>query len=166
MSNFNAKDYKVKSDLNLTYYSVSFTRPNNATPYAQYDAVADSASAPTLLSIKVKKGLIMTAKFATGKTSGTIPNGSFKVRLLNAPVTAVNDNAAIPMLWANKAKGFADIDFTTLSGGTGSDGVSAKLQNLNIVNNWDTIYILVEAGAAYTPVALQEFYIEFGMLTN
>ena len=166
MSNFNAKDYKVKSDLNLTYYSVSFTRPNDTTAYDQYDAVADSTSAPTLLSIKVKKGVIMTAKLATGKAGGTIPNGSFKVRLLNASVTPVNDNSPIPMLWANKTKGFADIDFTTLSGGTGSDGVSAKVQNLNIINNWDTIYMLVEASSTYTPVALQEFYIELGMLTN
>ena len=59
-----------------------------------------------------------------------------------------------------------DIDFTLTTGGTGSNSASAKLQNLNIINNWDTIYFLVEAAGAYTPIAFQEFYLELGMLTN
>ena len=167
MDTFNKKSYKVIAPIPLTYVSTSFTRPNDTTAYSQYDAVSNSTSAPTLLSLSgLHKGIIMTAKLATGKTGGTIRSGSFKLRLFNAAVTPVNDNSGIPMLWANRTKGFADIDFTLTSGGTGSDSASAKVQNLNIINNWDTIYILVESVGAYTPVALQEFYIELGMLTN
>ena len=167
MDTFNNKSYKVIAPIPLTYVSTSFIRPNDTTAYAANDAVSNSTSAPVLLSLTgLHKGIIMTAKLATGKTGATIPTGSFKLRLLNAAVTPVNDNSPIPMLWANRTKGFADIDFTLLSGGTGSDSASAKVQNLNIINNWDTIYMLVESVGAYTPVALQEFYIEFGMLTN
>lgn len=167
MDTFNKKDYKVVAPLPLTYVSTSFIRPDDSNAYAAFDAVANSTSAPVLLSLTgLHKGIIMTAKFATGKTGGAVNTGSFKVRLLNSPVTAVNDNAQIPMLWVNKNKGFADIDFTLVSGGTGSNSASAKVQNLNIINNWDTIYLLVESVGAYTPIALQEFYIEFGMLTN
>ena len=164
---FNKKPYKVISPIPFTYVRYSFTRPNDTTAYAAYDAVADSTSAPTLFTLSgLDKGIIMTAKLATGKTGGTIPVGSFKVRLFNAPITPVNDNAAIAMLWANKTKGFADIDFTLAGGGTGSDSASSKVQNLNIINNWDTVYFMIESVGAYTPVALQEFYLELGMLTN
>ena len=164
MGNFNAKNYKVKSNIPLTYVRVSFTRPNDTTAYAQYDSISDSTSAPTLLSMAVKKGIIMTAKLATGKTGATIPVCSIKVRLMNATITPVNDNSPIPMYWANRTKGFADIDFSLVGGGTGSDSVSSKLQNLNIINDFDLIYPVFEASAAFTPVQLQEFYLELGIL--
>lgn len=148
----------------LSYYNLSFVRPNNTTPYSIYDIIANSDSAPTILPMTVKKGIIMTAKLATGKTSATIPTCSIKVRLMNATVTPINDNSPIPMLWANRTKGFADIDFSLVGGGAGSDSVSSKLQNLNIINDFDTIYPIFEVSAAFTPVGLQEFYLELGIL--
>lgn len=155
---------KVKSSTNLTYYRLSFTRPNNTTPYSQYDIIANSDSAPTILPMAVKKGIIMTAKVATGKTGATIPTCSIKVRLLNDTITPINDNLAIPMLWANKTKGFADIDASLVGGGANSDSVSAKLQNLNIVNDFEIIYPIFEVAVGFTPVALQEYYLELGIL--
>lgn len=152
------------SSASLNYYNLLFARPDNATPYSIYDIIANSATSPTVLPMTVKKGIIMTAKVATGKTGSVIPACSIKVRLMNATITPIADNSPIPMLWANKTKGFADIDASLVGGGANSDSVSAKLQNLNIINDFDTIYPIFEAASVFTPVALQEFYFEIGIL--
>jgi hypothetical protein len=164
MGNFNAKDYKVKSDIPISLYTFSFTRPNDSNAYALYDAISDSTSTPTLFTMNVRKGLILNANLKTGKTGGVINTGAIKVRLFNAPISPVADNAQNPMLWANKSKGFADLDFTLLGGGTSSDAVGSKLDNLNKIVMTDTIYLLFEAAGAYTPVTLQEFYLEIEIL--
>ena len=127
-STFNAKDYRVFQTIPLKWVNYEFTRPNDTIQYAVYDSVNTSTSAPTVFKITgVNRGIIMNAVFRTGKNGVTIPSGTFKIRFFKGPYTPVNDNAQIPMLWANRTNGYATIDFAVSGGGTGSDSVSANL---------------------------------------
>lgn len=162
---FNAKDYRVFQTIPLKWVNYEFTRPDDTTQYAAFDSVNTSTSAPTVFKITgANRGIIMNAVFRTGKTSGTIPAGTFKIRFFKGPYTPVNDNAQIPMLWANRYNGYATVDFTVAGGGTGSDSASASLQNLNIQTFGDIYFMVEVVSATYTPVAQQGFYLELGIM--
>lgn len=162
---FNAKDYRVFQTIPLKWVYYEFTRPNNTTPYAAFDSVNTSATAPIVFKIEgVNRGIIMNAKFSTGKTGDTIPAGTFKVRFFRGTYTPVNDNDPAPMLWANRANGYATVDFTVAGGGTGSDAASANLQNLNIQTFGDIFFTVEVVSAAYTPVAEQGYRLDIGIM--
>lgn len=152
-------------DVPLGVYSSEFTRPNDTNAYAAGDCVATSTSAPVLQSITVEPGMIVGAKLVSGKTGGTIPAGSFRLRLYNASITQPNDNAVIPMLWANRTKSILDVTFNCVTGGSGSDAVADKQSVMPILNQGTTIYYLIESLGAYTPVELQGFYVELSIAT-
>ena len=85
--------------------SVSFTRPADTTAYAANDAIADSTSAPTLLSFancantNGGQGYIVKTRLLTNQKTCT---ARFRLSFYHTAPSPVNDNAPKPMLYANK----------------------------------------------------------------
>ena len=146
-------------------FTNEFTRPNDTNAYAAGDVIGTSTTGPVLQSINLELGWIVNAKLVSGKTGGTIPAGNFRVHLYNSTITAINDNSVFTMLYANKDKRIGYIDFSCIAGGSGSDAVAAIVTNINILNQFTTLYLVYESLGAYTPVAQQNFYLELTLNT-
>ena len=93
--------------------SSSFTRPADTTAYAANDAIADSTSAPTLLSFancanaNGGQGYIVKTRLLTNQKTCT---ARFRLSFYHTAPSPVNDNAPKPMLYANKDKLIGRID--------------------------------------------------------
>lgn len=146
--------------------SASFTRPNNTTAYASGNLVANSTTAGSVVPMAIALGNYI----ATGQTrltrvrlakSGTTPtNASFRVHLFGALPTVANGDGGV---WsANKAANYlGSIDVASMKAFT--DGccdvgaATAGSEFLIRLPAGATIYALLEARAAYTPVANEVF---------
>jgi hypothetical protein len=88
----------------------------------------------------------------------------FRLHLFNASPTAINDNAAYTLLWANRAERIGYIDFTACqTEGSGSDAANSQNDSVRLpfvagAGN-RTIYGLLESLDAFTPASGQAFYI-------
>jgi len=148
----------------------AFNRPTDTTPYAAGDAVSNSTSAPTILTladvarVNGGTGIITDLRLSTNNPATT--NASFKVILFNDVIAAVNDNAAYPQLWANDAKRIASFDLTLQTGGAGSDAASATLEQIGrtfkCAPATRNLYAVIVANAAYTPASGQTFAVTLG----
>lgn len=152
----------------------SFTRPANTTDYAAKDAVSDSESSPTVLTFTNAvrangvSGYITKARLVTDQSTCT---AQFRLHLFNVAPTAINDNAAFTLLWANRASRIGVVDLPNCTTeGTGSDAANA--QNTTIRLAFDTaaasrnLYGLLEVMGAFTPASGQNFLIEVGVEGN
>ena len=148
--------------------AATFARPNNTTAYASKDAVSDSTSSPTVLSfpniarVNAGTGYIVKARIQTNQSTSV---ARFRVHLFNVAPTAINDNAAWTLLWANRAARIGYVDFDGCqTEGAGSD--CANAMNATVRLHFATapgtraLYGLLETLDAFTPAALQSFYIE------
>lgn len=146
----------------------SFTRPADTTAYAVNDAVADSTTAPTILTFanmaraNAGSGYITKAKLTIN--SAVTTNASFRLWLYNASVTPTNDNAAFTLLNANADARIGYIDFALTTEGTGSDCCECTVSNISlpfVTGAASTaLYGLLEAKAAYTPTNAGVFKIQ------
>jgi hypothetical protein len=107
--------------------SATFARPNDTTAYTAKDAVSNSTSAPTILTFSnvarnnAGCGYIYKARLFIDSATAML-GAAFRLHLYHTAPTAVNDNAAFPLLYANKDKRLGYIDFpATTTEGTGSD---------------------------------------------
>jgi hypothetical protein len=152
--------------------SASFTRPSDTTAYAAQDALSNSTTTPTILTFADAtrftggSGLILSARHA--KNSTTTANATFRLYLYRATVTAVNDNAQFPLLWANRANRIGHIDFTHTTQGTGSDSTSAltTFVNLPFIATGTSLFGQLQATAAYSPASAEQHYIELAIAQN
>lgn len=143
----------------------TFVRPNDTTPYTAKDAVANSTSAPTVITFAnagaaiQKAGLLRGAKLTCDVA--TITNGSFRLHLYSkAPSVISNDNSAMSMPFADAPQYLGFVDFTLKNeGGTLAYDAVGGLA-LPVFSDGDDIYGLLEATAAYTPGAQENFRIE------
>ena len=109
--------------------SASYTRPADTTAYAAGDAVANSTSAPTVLTFSSAvranggSGIIIGAQLIDN-SSPTTP-GQFELYLFSATVTPTNDNAALDISAADALKLVGVIPFTTNKKFTSSTVYSA-----------------------------------------
>src|SRR5688572_28049103 len=98
--------------------SATFTRPADTNAYAASDAVSNSTTAPVALTftnvarVNAGSGYITTARLL--KNGTTTANANFRLYLFNTSPTAINDNAAFTLLWANRATCIGYIDFTSM----------------------------------------------------
>lgn len=147
--------------------SVTLTRPADTTAYAVNDAVSDSTSSPTVLTFSGMatanggSGSILKAQLITNQSTNT---AQFRLHLFNVAPSAVNDNAAYPMLWANRAARVGTVDFPACATeGSGSDAATAQWIDLPlyyVCGAADTaLYGILETKAAFTPASGQLFYI-------
>lgn len=145
----------------------TFTRPGDTTAYAANDAVNNSTSAPTAISIataaRAAAGSLVIASGRLVKSTTNAAASGFRLWLYTATPsgTLANDNAAFTINAANKINRLGYIDFVAQV--TGSDCVEfygtpvftmpAKL------TSGTTIYGLLQSLGAYTPGNAEVFDI-------
>lgn len=146
--------------------SVEFTRPANTTQYAANSVVANSTSAATVLSVDVGggSGYINKIRFETNDSTDT---SAYRLHLYHTLPTAINDGAAMPILWANRSKRIGKIALDSLiTGAAGSDAAVTDITtppfSFVLPSGSTTIYIIVETLTQRTPGSGKAFYIELG----
>ena len=147
--------------------SASFTRPADTTAYAANDAIADSTSAPTLLSFancanaNGGQGYIVKTRLLTNQKTCT---ARFRLSFYHTAPSPVNDNAPKPMLYANKDKliGRIDLDPCTTEDTTSDAAfaLSTALMPYVCAAADTTIYCILTTLDAFTPASAQQFYLE------
>ena len=153
---------------------VELTRPADAIAYAINDAVTDSTSAPTNLTFanlaraNGQSGYIVKARIMTDQKDNV---AAFRLHLFHTAPTAINDNAAYGVLYANKSKAVGYIDFPamTTEDATASDVAFALWTGqLHFVCAAASraLYGILEAKTVFTPASGQKFYIELSSDNN
>lgn len=160
---------KIKSSVGyvLKKVSGSFVRPSDTTAYTIGDAMTDSTSAPTILSIDLASvGAVAGQSVEIRKLAVVSSAKQATLPLINAYVSATtftgtNDNAAL------------SIDDTTME--AGGAWLSCDVQNFTALNSRcayvnvpapmilaaaDTkFYVTLQAANAYTPVSGEKFTV-------
>jgi len=154
--------------------SASFIRPNNTTAYDAKDAVANNAAGAALLiftNVAVKNGgsgYITKLRLFTSQSTNV---AQYRLQLYSAAPTSVNDNAAFTLLIANQEKrvGFIDVGPANTEG-TGSDSANALNTDIRLpfvcAAADRKLYGILETLTAFTPAALQTFFIELTVEQN
>ena len=153
---------------------VELIRTADTTAYAVNDAVSNSTSSPTVLTFtnlaraNAKSGYLVKARLITDQKANV---AQFRLHLFHTTPTAVNDNAAYPLLYANKDKAVGYIDFNamTTEDATSSDSAfSIWTGQVHFVcaTASRTLYGLLETKTAFTPASGQKFYIELSADNN
>lgn len=155
--------------------TATITRPANTAAYSASDAISNSTSAPTALTFtdiapvvgaNGGSGYIVKARMLTNQSTFT---GRVRLHIYSVSPTAINDNAAFTLLWANRANRIGAIDFpAAATEGTGSDSANAILApgsgNLAMAfkcaNGDQNLYGLAEVRDGFTPTSGQIFFFE------
>lgn len=155
--------------------AVTYTRPSNTTAYAANDTIADSTSAPTVLTIADAAratgsfSYITKARIVTDQSTCT---ARFRLHLYSVSPTAINDNDPYTLLWSQRASYVGNIAFgACATEGTGSTAAqdivvpgSGNLPLAFITASTDRqLYAILETIDAFTPASGQNFYIELDM---
>ncbi len=160
----------VSDALPLT--SATLTRPADTVAYASGDAMTNSTSAPTALTfsnVANKNGgsfTIVSAQLISSNQSGT---GPFILDLYNgaAAPTATNDNAAYNPSDADRNNCIGTIIFPAANVNAGSSnkviiGTMPPIISSRCDASTTSIFGLLKAGAAYTPISAETFKIFLG----
>ncbi len=143
--------------------AAGFARPNDTAAYAAGDLVANATAAGAVVPLQIDLGNVAAVGHGITRItrarltkSGTSPtNASFRIHLYDAaPVPQNGDNAA----WStdHAASWLGNIDVTSMLAftdgctGTGSAPAGSEMF-LRLAGG--SIFALIEAKAAYTPVA-------------
>jgi hypothetical protein len=154
--------------------SAAFARPADTSAYAALDAVSNSTSAPAVLTftnlarIAQGSGYITKARLVTDQVGNT---ARFRLHLYHTAPTAINDNAALTLLWNARDKRIGHIDFDPLATeGSGSDAASALNAILRLPFNCAAsdrnLYGLLQTKDIFTPASGQNFFIELAADLN
>jgi hypothetical protein len=151
-----------------------FTRPSDTNAYTAGDSVTDSTSAPTVRTFAsafrslVPKGRVLSALLI--KSDKSVSNATFRLHLFNATVTPTNDNSALSILYTDRAKYIGHIAFTckqtqgsgdaAFAVGCVADSTNNQRIDLPFVGANNTLYGVLEATGAYTPVSAEKFSIQ------
>ncbi len=152
----------------LIAVETSFARPADTTAYAAKDAVSNSTSAPTVLTFtnlareSGGSGYIAKARLWTDQAANV---AQFRLHLFHTTPTAINDNAAQTLLWANRSKRIGYIDFAAMqTEGTGSDAANSQVTDVWLPFTCATgsrnLLGLLETLTIFTPASAQQFYVE------
>jgi hypothetical protein len=146
--------------------SASFTRPNNTTAYASGNLVANSVTAGSVVPMQLPIGgnsmpgatRITRVRLIKSGTAST--NASFRVHFYGAlPIAANGDGAAWSTSQAANYLGSIDVaSMKAFTDGCCDVGAATAGSELLIrLPAGTTIFALLEARAAYTPVANEVF---------
>lgn len=145
----------------------SITRPANILAYSPADTIADSASAPTVPSLTLNSGgssllrYLMEVRLQTNKATWT---PRIRLHLYDVEPPAINDNAALTVLWADRTKRLGAIDLPALAtAGTGSDLAYASWRDIPkaLILPTSTLWFRPEILDAATPDSGQIFDFTF-----
>lgn len=166
LQTFSAEAAMVGSPMAVV--AAELTRPADTTTYTANDAVANSTSAPTVITfsniarVTGGSGYITNAKLVKSTTGVT--GASFRLWLYSAAPTAINDNAAFPIKYADRAGCQGYIDLYPTTEGTGSDCAVALQTGVGLkfkcAEGSQSLYGLLEATGAYAPGNAEKFYLE------
>lgn len=153
--------------MNITTASGSFTRPNDTTAYTSGDLVANSTTAGSVVSASLAvspyKGGFRVRRVKLHKSGTSTTNAQFRVHLFTAaPASVANgDNGAFSSAGVASYIGSADVTigqaFTDGAAGFAAPATGSDMAG--VLTNSTTIRALVEARAAYTPVAQEVFTV-------
>jgi hypothetical protein len=155
-----------------TTIAASFTRPADTTAYAALDVVGPAVTANVTFTAVAREaggsGYIVGLRLWTNQSTNV---AQFKVHFYHTAPTAIADNAAFTLLWANRDKRIGSVTLpTAATEGTGSDAASASDFTLRIPYKAaaasQDIYAIVETLTIFTPASAQVFYIELAVETN
>lgn len=143
------------------------TRPANTTLYTALDAIADSASAPTIITFSGaaekagRGGKIIGAHIGTDQTANV---EVFKLHLFNTAPTPINDNAAMTApLYADIDIYIGSITFPAAAdeNATGAAFAQSTTPGLNFITDAaaNDIYGMLEGTLGFTPASGQKFYM-------
>lgn len=144
--------------------SANFTRPADTTAYASGDTVANSTTAGsvtplTLTAARIAAGTFMVHRLKLHKSGTSVTNAVFRAHMFKAsPTSASGDNAAISMTGVANYLGYVDIvidqAFTDGAAGFSSLAMSDTIVSLA---SGQSLFALLEARAAYTPISAEVF---------
>lgn len=154
-----------------TLATVEFNRPNDGTAYAAKDVVANKVAGASVLTfenmarVAGKGGYIVKAVMLTDQAANV---ARFRLHLFNAAPAAQQDNATFALLWAARTSylGFIDVGplaqestGSTAAGDTLTSGEIGLPFGFMCASGDKNLYGLLENLDAFTPAALQNFYI-------
>lgn len=144
--------------------SANFTRPADTTAYASGDLVANnttagSVAAMALTAARTAAGSFLLHRLKLHKSGTSVTNASFRAHLFSSAPTVTNgDNGALAMTGVAGYLGNVDITidqaFNDGAAGFSSIAMSDIVAKLGAGT---TLYALLEARAAYTPVSAEVF---------
>ena len=148
-----------------------FTRPSDTTAYAAKDVISDSTSSPTYMTFpnpvrtNSAGGYVVKARIMSDSTAPSTASVVFKLHLFHTAPTAINDNTAYTMLYANRNKRIVVITFpAAATEGTGSDSCHARVSNDTVAflvdDSSNVLYGILETDTAFPPASGQRFYVE------
>jgi hypothetical protein len=114
------------------------------------------------------EGYVLNVRLFTNNQVTT--NGSFRLYLLREAPSMVADNAAWPMLWADRSKYLASVDLVLRAEAVPSDCAMGYNDAIRLAykaqENYRSIYGVLVAQGAYVPAADQSFLIELTLEQN
>lgn len=142
--------------------TANFTRPADTTAYASGDTVANSTTAGsvtplTLTAARVAAGTFMVHRLKLHKSGTSVTNAAFRVHLFKAsPTSASGDNAAVSMTGVANYLGYVDVvvDQAFTDGAAGFSSL-AMSDTIVALASGQSLYALLEARAAYTPISAE-----------
>jgi len=148
--------------------AATFARPADTTAYAALDTVSTSTSAPVVITfssmarINAGSGYITKARIMTDQKTNS---ARFRLHLFHTAPTLTNDNAAFPLLWADRANRVGKIDFSPVTTEDATNSTCAESMNdaVRLSFTCETantaLYGILETLDAFTPASGQNFYI-------
>jgi hypothetical protein len=148
--------------------STTLARPADTNAYSATDAVSTSTTTPSVLTFTnvarnaQGSGYLVKANLMTNQKTNSARH---RLHLFNIAPTAINDNAAQTLLWANRAGYVGSIDFAGLAteDATASDAAvsintSPRLPFVCAAGDRN-LYGMLETLDAYTPASAQSYYV-------
>lgn len=141
-----------------------FTRPANATQYTAGDAVGTSTTNVLTFSRVGKHGdgAVKIAGFRVMKSDGTdITGATFRLHLYTVAPTAIADNAANTVLYANRANyvGYLDTGTMIASGGAAYSHLNVTPPLVVVTGDSGNLYGALETLGTYTPASAETFSV-------
>lgn len=154
---------------------LTFSRPNNTTPYTANKVVNGSPALDivftSISAVNGGTGYITKARIMTNAT-GLTPR--LRLHLFGGGVSSPADQADMQVLFSNREVRLGVIDFPALSFQPSGNSSFAQVADLRLYYKTDittahpgpqprSIYAILETLDAFTPVANQEFYIQLAV---
>lgn len=145
------------------------SRPANTTAYTAGDVVSDNATTTTPIGLQLARirgggGYITKVRLVTDQSTCV---SVFRVWVYTINTMTVSaDNAAMSLLYANKANrlGYIELPAMTTETGAGNDSASAMLDTprfaFKCASTSKYLYFILQTKTTWTPASGQKFYLE------
>lgn len=156
---------------NIVVPFASFIRPANITAYASGQLVANSTTAgsviPLTFSVRNENIGSIVRRVRMRKNSTGVSGSSFRVHLYNTLPTVTNGDGGV---WLSTTSGYIGAFDVTIdkafSDGAAGQGQAVTGTGIDVNLIYGTVYGLVEARGAYTPVASEVITVELEVVCD